>query len=317
MDEIGEERKITKTHKQSFIVIRVGNDMIVSGLRRSGYSVIEPYHGNNLSLRIFRELWFRLKLPGRSLWYNKTILKMDPKLIIIFDPLITRDYLMWLLKRKCNSKINFFYNNMVGKARHIRPDQIPSGINKWTFDPQDSRKYKLKRNGRIYYCPEFCLPKHHEPEIDILYVGRDKGRAEYILSLEREFNKLGLKTYFHIVGDTRFETKKKPYYKPAIEYDVICQLIAKSKAILNIGMENQEGITIRDTEALFNKVKLITTNTHVVEYDFYDARNIFVLGQRDLAELPDFLKEPFAEIPEHIRERYTLDLWLEEFIVYN
>jgi len=54
-----------------------------------------------------------------------------------------------------------------------------------------------------------------------------------------------------------------------------------------------------------------------VEYDFYDARNIFVLGQRDLAELPDFLKEPFAEIPEHIRERYTLDLWLEEFIVYN
>ena len=184
--------------------------MTTSGLQRLGYPVIDPYcYGKNLLLRICREICFRLKLPGRSLWYNKAVLESDPKVIIVYDPLITRDYLKWLHKKKCNSRLIFFYRNMVGKARHIRPDQVPSGIDRWTFDAHDSRRYGLKRNTRCYYFPELCLPKHHETEFDVLYVGRDKGRAEYILMLESEFNRLGLTTYFHIVGDGRFQTKGK------------------------------------------------------------------------------------------------------------
>ena len=66
--------------------------------------------------------------------------------------------------------------------------------------------------------------------------------------------------------------------------------------------------------ALFFKKKLITTSPEVKNYDFYCDENIFVLGERDLKELPQFLNSPFYEIDENITEKYTFASWLKGYL---
>ena len=106
------------------------------------FDTIAPYTNKTLFTRILRELWFRLKLPFRSIWYNKEVLEYTGKHLLVFDPQITREYLQWLQKQNRWS-IHSYYGNKVGRARHITPDKIPKGIPVWTYDDKDSREYHM------------------------------------------------------------------------------------------------------------------------------------------------------------------------------
>ena len=71
----------------------------------------------------------------------------------------------------------------------------------------------------------------------------------------------------------------------------------------------QIGLTIRVFEALGAEKKLITTNTDIVNYDFYCEENIYVYdGMFDL-EAP-FFKMPYKKIEQDIYEKYSLRNWL-------
>ena len=52
------------------------------------FDTIAPYTNKTLFTRILRELWFRLKLPFRSIWYNKEVLEYTGKHLLVFDPQI-------------------------------------------------------------------------------------------------------------------------------------------------------------------------------------------------------------------------------------
>lgn len=107
-----------------------------------------------------------------------------------------------------------------------------------------------------------------------MYAGKDKGRSEEILSLQNEFEKLGLKTKFLIMPTTRV-SKKKAFYSKPIPYEDVIKLVMESRAILNITLPDQQGATLRDYESIFNEVKLITTNKNIKFFDFYDSNNVF------------------------------------------
>ena len=90
-------------------------------------------------------------------------------------------------------------------------------------------------------------------------------------------------------------------YQEVLEYD------ARSKAILNVVMDNQEGITLRDIEAITINVKLITTNKHIVSKDFFNHNNIFVLGEREIEELVEFLESKPEPISQELIEKHSFE----------
>ncbi len=97
-------------------------------------------------------------------------------------------------------------------------------------------------------------------------------------------------------------------------YSVVQERVRTSKAVLELISDGQTGITQRPFETLFLRKKLITTSSEVKSYDFYCPENIFVLGERDIQELPDFLKTPFKPVAEEILQEYTLTGWLQNFL---
>lgn len=281
-------------------------------IKSQGYKSYTPYIDKTIIGRVFREFWFRvLRLP-ETVWYNKEVLNSGCEYFIVFDVLITRKYLEWLRRSFPTAKIIYQYHNLVGTARHILPKDIPEGIHADTYDVDDSKEYglSLRQKGTYIYGTGI---KKKDTKYDVIFVGRDKGRAEYLLKLQDEMNNMGLVTKFLIMPNGRFYIPKKYYSKP-IPYKEIANLLSQTKAVLNIGLPGQMGATIRDYESIFHSVKLITNNSNIKSYEFYKPDNVFIIGKRELSDLPEFIESPFDTISEELLEQYTLDYMIESTI---
>ncbi|WP_395828058.1 hypothetical protein [Collimonas sp.] len=89
-------------------------------------------------------------------------------------------------------------------------------------------------------------------------------------------------------------------------------LIERSQILVDVHHPGQTGLTMRTIECLGAKRKLITTNSDVKSYDFYDSNNILVIDR--LAPLvPDsFINTDFRPVDEDIYAKYSLRKWLIE-----
>ena len=277
------------------------------GFEKAGYSVYCSYKHVGFFLRCIRELYFKIPFLPQTLWYDKKIEKIQPKYIIVRDAIISRKYLLWLQSVFPNAQINFMYENMIGKAKHIIPSMIPDGIRVWTYDKFDSQKYEIRLKKSLPYFSEFVVDKG-TTIYDVLFVGRDKGRGDWLHEFECFLNKRGYKTKFVITADSKY-SKRKPYYQNEVSYNTIAEWMSHTKCIINVGMKNQQGITIRDLECLFNKIKLITTNEHIKEAYFYNPDNIFVLNENNWEDVPEFLNKKYndgIEIDMDIHSVHTM-----------
>lgn len=273
-------------------------------IRKAGYEIKEPYIGNKLLYRIFREVWFRWNLPGKSIWYNKKA-NVGSDTIAVMDSLIIPDYIKWLHDHNPDSRVILCYENKVQNS--INPLELQDKwCEKLSTDIDDCTHYGLRyMPGGGYF--KFLTVVKKKPKYDVFYIGRDKGRANKLFTLQDTFQSYGLSTYFHITATRRFQKYNKPYYKPLIPYEQVLDLIGESRSILHLSEGGQNGITIRIIESLIHQVKLITNDHKLREYDFYDKDNIFILGKDEIDGLPAFLDKPYKPLNSNIIESYYFD----------
>ena len=290
------------------------NDYYYNGIKKMGYHIFTPYYGRGLVLRILREIWFHLKFPQAAIWYNKEIIDDNSSVYILRDSLITPDFVIWVRKTHPEAKIILDYDNIASST--INPNLIKDRtIEKWSYDADDCRQYNMKMKPMSFLDVYRLGDRDKEnPQFDVLYLGRDKGRLEYLLSLEKQLQDLGLRTYFHICADRRFQTLSNPYYKRLITYNAYMDLMKKSRAILNIVNKPQSSMTMRDMEVAFNEIKGITNNSLAVEFPLYDSSRYFILGIDDINSLPAFLSTPFKPLSEKELEPYRYENSISQMI---
>ena len=301
-------------HDNNFDMSRVRFIMPLHGfynqlIQEAGYDIRNPYKGNAFWLRIFRELHFRLNLPLKSIWYNKENIT-DKEFIIVYEPLVIPDYMEWLKRKNSRSRIILSYINKVN-ARNNPALFKDEWCSKCTGDIEDSVKYGIHLYEGISYFRKYEVNKEI-PIYDIFYVGKDKGRLTELLQLEGQFHKLGLKTYFHIVPGRKWFYKPNKIYKPFMPYNQVLKTLGKTKSILHLLNGGQDGITIRVMEALVFEIKLITDNPKLMQYDFYNPNNIFVLGIDDMEELPEFLSKPYTPVQSKLFEKMYFEDMIQE-----
>lgn len=299
-------------NKNEILQITPDKGFLFNGPIMEGYKVYNPYVEHNLFQRVLREVCFKCPFFPHKIWFNKDICKETPKYVIISDPLITVEYLQWVQSIFPDAQLNFLYGNMVGKAKHIFPSQVPKDWRIWTYDDYDSRKYGLRLFHENGYFKSYVKPKE-PPVYDVLFVGKDKGRGEYLLQLEKKLNGMGLRTKFVIVADGKL-AKRKTYYQKSMDYDDITTLIAKSRSVLNIALDNQQGITMRDLESLFFEIKLLTTNKNIVNTDIYFPNNVYIVDGLNIDDLPNFLDEKYVSRPQEVKDRHSYDHFIEVIV---
>lgn len=275
---------------------------------------------------------FKLLLPFNFFAFsrefkNKDLSKYD---VIILDETIYPDKIIKnIRKRNQRCKIIYWMWNTVEYSGRLRL------YNKWarwnillsmrksynfnisSFDIEDCYKYNLTYNNQV--APFFRDVSISNPiSNSIFFFGKDKGRLSHLQNLARQFRGLGYVCEFNVVPDARkkyssdaFDGVKRVNYTA---YKDIVKQELNSNALLEILQDGQSGITWRALEALFYKRKLITNFMNIKEYDFYNVNNIYIIGFDEEKRFEQFMKTPYQEIPEAIKNRYTFVGWLQNMI---
>lgn len=279
-----------------------------------GLTVHPPYKGrNNFFLRVLREIHFRMNLPKKSIWFCDV--PQQYKTFFIFADLIIPEYIEWLHNQYPDSKYIMFYMNNCTEATN--PEKFRFDYLKlWSGDVNDCQRYGLNVAPKILAYSRNWIVKKESPIYDIFFVGRDKEgkRLSQMLSLESQFKELGLKTYFHMVAEHRYDRYRNRHYKDLMPYQEVLSYLGKSKSILYLGYGSQECVTLRVQESLIHKIKLVTDCGWIKKYDFYNPNNIFILGEDKIESLPEFLNTPYQEVKTEMLKHIYFDDLLEEVV---
>lgn len=175
------------------------------------------------------------------------------------------------------------------------------GFHLSTFDAYDAERYGLEYTGQY-----FCQPPQSREAItcDCFFCGLPKDRAKELEELRVLLEQSGLTCDF-IIPHTPKEKVTYPEYLKRAD---------RSRCIVDIAQSGQLGLTRRPLEALFYSKKLITNNPDLVKYDFYNEENIFIFGRDKESRLRDFVRSPFIEIPQSIRQQYDINSWIQNYM---
>lgn len=184
----------------------------------------------------------------------------------------------------------------------------------WTFMKEDAIKNGFKY-GATFYNPQLaqnCFDKDSQTatDCDLLFVGTDKGRKNFLLNLKSQLEKYKIVCNFKIVDNFRSLYSRK--YSREISYKYLCRLNKRTSAILDVVQEGQTGLTLRIMEGLLFDKKIVTTNAAIrMDKDFKDNPNIYVITKDNIKELYTFLKKPMVEYPNNLKAKYSFTNWLK------
>lgn len=274
--------------------------------RRKGIYFVCPSKKISFIFRVIRKVLNKINIYPSILngdWI-KLIHEFDK--IILFDNASNKDSVAKYINNKIKKDISIYYyywNPIFDACSPEYIKQIAPKFKLYTFDEKDVLEYNIEYNTTIY--SKYIFLENKELEYDIYFVGKEKGRYKIIKELEDNFNTYDLKFYNYII------TKENNL--PRVSAEDNLNNISKSKAILDILQEGQSGLTLRVLESIFLKKKLISNNQALVDYEFYNPNNMFIIGIDLFEDLPTFLDSPYVEIPEDIVLYYDIEEWIKRF----
>ncbi len=102
-------------------------------------------------------------------------------------------------------------------------------------------------------------------------------------------------------------------YQP-IAKDEVARVFARSLAILDIEHSLQRGLTMRTFETIGAGKKLVTTNAHVVNEEFFHPDRVLVIDRAKPRIDPVFFTTPVPALDPAMRARYSIAGWLDDML---
>jgi hypothetical protein len=201
---------------------------------------------------------------------------------------------------------------------------IPSFDSISTFDFKDAEELRLRYQPLFYsdVYRDICLLEE-DKLYDLVFYG---AYHSDILKIIKHFQKLlceqGLvfKSHLYIKkiplffrllkGEISFSDLR--FFKTySVSANEIAQSYSKTKAVLDIELSIQSGLSIRTFEVLGSGVKLVTTNANVVKEAFYNPDQIMVIDRNAIKADLSFFESSSSDCDVKC---YHIDAWLEKIL---
>lgn len=194
----------------------------------------------------------------------------------------------------------------------------------FTFEPKDAQQYQLHFRP-LFFLNSYQISKNaQKSKYDIVFIGTAH-TDRYLIGekVRRLCTEMNLQTFFYYYAPGKiafllkkmfdknlmdFDIKKLNFKK--LEHSEIAEIYKDAFAVLDINKPFQKGLTMRTFEALASGKKLITTNSDIKNYPFYDENNIHVFHRKDLQLRQDFFNKEFRKLDDDILEKMSLDSWI-------
>lgn len=228
-------------------------------------------------------------------------------MILIFDGIRGRDVLEYIRSKNQRAKIKIYYVNSMDESDRKCPTNYQGlGCEFYTFDYDDAIKYGMKFK-HFYYEGADIGHQNIKIDNDVFFVGVDKNRLKLLKELQGCFDRLGISYKMVIVATPhkRYSNDDRRLLSNPVSYNDVIRNVMACRVVLDIVKEGQSGITLRPMEAMMLDKKLITNNLNVKKYKFYNPKNVFVLQERNIEELPEYISAPVIPVDDSIKKDYT------------
>ncbi|MBT1177150.1 hypothetical protein JS532_06160 [Bifidobacterium callimiconis] len=263
----------------------------------------------------------KMKLSASSFFYADWYMDLGS-----FSKIIVFDVALWMdssLIRNIRHRIGpstkcYLYSwNIVRDEKRIREHIDACGkynFSYYSYDKNDCEKYGFHFNTIMY---DESLRLHRcALSWDILFLGYLKDRKAKMLALYEMLCRASMTPKFVIVGAEN-EQKDLPFTirDSYVSYFEYLDMVSRSRAILDITQEGQNGFSMRVMEAIAFDKKLVSTNMALLETSFYDPHNILVIDLQNPDEnaLSSFLNTDFHPYSEEIKHYYSVESWIKRF----
>jgi hypothetical protein len=197
---------------------------------------------------------------------------------------------------------------------------------KYTFDPNDASDFGLNFRPLFYIDNYNTLKneKNYNLLYDVLFIGTAHS-DRYSVSQNVSnwcrnngmiaFNYYYISSYFvylyKVIFDKSFKNFKfKDLSFRSLSINDLIDLYSKSKIILDINHTAQSGLTMRTIEALGSNKKIITTNSNIIKYHFYNPQNVLVIERNQSIFPLDFFSTPFSRYQQSFYDYMSIEGWL-------
>ncbi|GHV47410.1 hypothetical protein AGMMS49546_36980 [Spirochaetia bacterium] len=292
-------------------------------------SYIDERPANSTLGKIFIRLFpfsYRIQIDS---YYNKKIKEMMLcNIILVINPECLSLNILYRIKEvtKASKYILYMWDSFLNK-KHTKKI-IPFFDKILTFDPTDADELNIV--FRPLFFPSNNGNKNIQPkDIDISFIGTGHSDRPKILNLLKEqyknhaskkiFFYLYLQTpliyYFNKLINSNFKKiHKDMFHFLPMPYDEYEQITEASIAVIDIEHPAQKGLTIRTLEMLGKEIKLITTNSNIKRYDFYNESNILIIDRMNPVIDTDFINRNYQPLSADLYYKYSIDGWLEDIV---
>ena len=212
---------------------------------------------------------------------------------------------------KAGKKYRWIWDTVLNKKDEAWLFDLKKYFDVWTFDLLDAKKYGLTYKNTVCALPQKTLGEGFD--CDVYFVGYDRGRYELLNGLYEDFTRMGLSCNFLVVRDEKSPERQKsvPIILKSISLEENYKKLERARAVLDFPTSGQNGLTQRTLEGLFLGRKVITSNIFAKEEKLFNENDIFILGQRQISDLPSFIRSPFVPVDT---ASYTINEWIKDFL---
>lgn len=232
-------------------------------------------------------------------------------ILVIRPDWLTKEFLTYL-KERTDNLISYYFDAIANFP--VKRELIPYFDKVYSYEKEDVAKEGL------HFITNY-FNKIHPVQKDFEYLVYNISSYDYRFGCLEKIAKALHESGHHSKFIVRKERPiKSDYIEVTANYIPITETqknIAKSKIMLDIQKRGQMGLSFRMFEAMAFQKKLITTNTDVVNYDFYDPRNILVIDFHNPI-IPDFFLEgPYHHVPHDVLVKYSVNHWINTVFCLN
>lgn len=260
---------------------------------------------------------YKVKKHKRFL-YDQIDYAVYDLILVVTGRNMSSDLLDHIRKRKKNDAklILYLWDDIARVANFWQNREFYDKI--YSFDPLDCAKEGFEFLPLFYsddYCQEqhekkidlYCAMNNHSDRVRIMNEVAWQNRSEKVLHLM-----VNIGRYQYIREKIRgnkpqngviYNTKEISRYQN-IRY------MCLSRAMLDIQYEGQTGLTVRTMETIGSRMKIITTNEDIINYDFYYPENIQIINRKKPVVNWSFFDIAYKELPDEIYEKYSLKNWI-------
>lgn len=221
---------------------------------------------------------------------------IDPKSILAF--------------KKFTKKSIAFFNDSISRCPKIKR-VINSFDEVYSFEKKDCEKYNLKFITNWIYPIQTNTTSNEKYQV---YNISSKDKRTAILSKIAAILKENKIKYKIIIFHKKHKVKDPnlEFTSTQIPLSKVNENLYNSKILLDINRKGQKGLTFRVFESIGLEKKLITTNSDIKNYDFYNPNNIMIIDEKKPNISLAFFDTKYEKISEMVFKKYTLDQWINK-----